>query len=168
MASRAFDLALTIKDFVAAWYDDVSNGLADDEALPARRFVTLGLPPVDCDEFCVAIEGVVPIAGDANVTVLPTDSDPVGFWMRAAVMGIWIFRCWPTLDDSGNPPPVDDEEAATQLIMDDFDRFERILGEAFAAGELPGCGGFAFVGTELVTPEGGFGGGVLRCQVSME
>lgn len=165
MASRAFDLAQNMRDAVAAWFDDPYHGLS----LPDRRLITIGLPAADCELFAVAVESIVPIGGAASLpSGLVDDRDEVAFYMRAMVVGLWVLRCAPILDDNGDPPTVDEEEAHADLVLGDHVQLELALDDALANGMLPGCGGFAFIGWESITAEGALGGGVLRVQVSME
>lgn len=161
--SRAGALALSCRDAIAAYYDDPVNGLV----LPERRLVVVGLPAVDCELLAVSLESVVPIAGSAALQqFVSDDQDPAR--MRAAIIGCWIFRCVPTLDDQGYPPAAADEEAAHLDVIDDEARMWAALLDGLAAGMLPGCGGLAFIGWESVTPEGALAGGCLRIQASME
>lgn len=164
MASRAFDLAGDLKDVIAAFYDDPTSGLS----LPERRLVTIGLPAADCELFAVAVESIVPITGTADATTIGSDRDEVAFYMRALVVGLWVLRCVPGLNDRGEIPTVAEEEDAAELILSDATNMELALTQGLDDGVLPGCGGFAFIGWESITAEGYLGGGVLRCQVSIE
>lgn len=159
---RAYTIAGNIVDAVVAHYDAVGV------PLPGRQLVTPGLPAYDCPMLAVHVERIYPHDGRVGVELQPQLEGEAAFYLRAMSVGLYLLRCVPTLDNQGNPPAADLEEAAAADILRDAVHLWRALSGAIDAGGLPGCGGVAWEGWETITPDGALGGGVLRCRIGLE
>lgn len=153
-ASRLYDLASSVLAAVEAFY-----ALAG-EPLPARRYVSPGLPAWDCDEGQVTAQVLrtFGIAGSiAQETVAPLDAT----FRRGAELAVEVVRCTPTLGDDGNPPTAAALEASAVTLLRDAQMMTNAVLDAQASGLLPGCGGVAIMGWSSVGPDGALLGGTL-------
>lgn len=119
--------------------------------LPARRYYTLGVPVVDCEQVVVSlIQMYVGSPGD-EATEPRRCNDP-----RSAVLNISVSRAVPIAQPNGSAPLADDIQDANQVMAYDawilmesikqFDTWDQV--------GYPGLGVIATVNAEQ--PEGGF------------
>lgn len=155
-------LARAILQHVGAYYT------TNNVPIPARQYVSPGLPAWDCEQVVVTVERQSPVAGDPTLEG-PTavQADPA-FHMRAATIAITVVRCVPVLGEQGELTSTDDEEDAAELILADAGHVWLAIVQALDDGDLPGCGAVAFVSWDGLGPEGGLAGGLLRILASLE
>lgn len=143
----------------------VASLTATDAGCPNRSYVSDGpLIAWDCEQVVVSVERVYGTDGDVSAEVV----DPVRcLVMRAAMIGVWVVRCAPTMDDDGNAPTAAAiHENAEVILADPMVVFDGLLA-AHRAGDLSAVGGLAFEQWEGVGPDGGLVGGVLRLRVDL-
>lgn len=138
--------------------------------LPDRRYVSPGLPAVDCEQVTVHVERTYSFEGDLAAEVLQPHLPRAGFAARGATIVIQIFRCAPKADTQGTKivlPDVADEEAAALSTYSDavFVINALLAGEKNA--DLPGCSGLAIENWNSLGPNGGFVGGETRVRVTL-
>lgn len=150
---RLYTLASSVLDVAVAALEASTAGC------PARRYVSDG-PAVawDCEQVTVSVEGTFGHGGDVSAETV----EPVRcLWMRGARLGIWVTRCCPTMDDDGNPPPVEDVEASAAAVLEDPQILADAVVAAYKAGELVEVPGLSLEQWQGIGPEGGLTGGVL-------
>lgn len=159
--NRLYGLARQVLDTVAAGLE------AANQPAPARQYVADGnLVAWDCEQLVVAVEQTLGHQGNVSAESL----DPgLAFAMapRAAVMGIWLVRCCPTVNDEGKPPAAERVDESAQLVLRDPQIMLETLWRAHAAGDLGDCQGLVFQRWQAVGPEGGLTGGVLRLSINL-
>lgn len=159
---RAYTIAGLVVDAIGDHYDTLSL------PLPERRLVVPGLPAYDCPMVAVHVERIFPHDGNLSGEAQPQLEGEAAYYLRAVALAVYVLRCVPALNNDGSVPAVELEETAAADILRDPVHLWRSVLEALEAGELPGCGGVAWLGWESLTPEGLLGGGVLRFLVSLE
>lgn len=153
---------LVAQQIVTSIEDGFTAGGVD---LPERRLVVPGLPAWDCELLAVQLERQFSHAGNIAAEVVEPTSAAAGFAMRGALFAITLLRCVPTVDDDGNPPPVDAEEDAAHKVLVDSQLMLNVLVVAVRAGDIAGCNSLAFVEWVSAGPDGGLGGGTLRVRI---
>lgn len=156
---RLYAIARQVLDLAGA-------ALATTEAgAPARQYVSDGpLVAWDCEQIVVTVENTYSHRGDVSVE----DTSPLDcLVMRAAVLGVWVVRCAPTLDDDGTPPDANEIDTNAAIVLADPMVLLDAIVDAYRAGLLLGCHGLAFQQWQGVGPEGGLTGGVLRLRVDL-
>jgi hypothetical protein len=129
--------------------------------LPERRLISLGQAPWDCELLNVWVVRDYPSAGGPeNAQFISVRSHP-GHFMRAAVLGVQVVRCYPASPDGTTPPPVADEELAAELVYGDAEACWRALLAASSAGTFSQPNGVVYEGWTALGPDGAMAGGVL-------
>jgi hypothetical protein len=152
---RLWECASKLLDTVANYYRE------KEEPLPARRFVSPGLPSWECEQVTAYVERTY--SGEA------LDTEGTGLVdclvMRHAVIVIEIARCAPMTDmtlDQPQIPTVGDEEESARAVLADPMLIVNAAVQAYRAGDLAGCRGLAIVDWEALGPESGLAGGRQR------
>ena len=115
-------VAADLLDSAIACYSD-----SGAPTIPDRQFLTHGnLPALDCPALAVTVTNLQARQSPPNrCTVEPR--------LR---LFVWVVRCYPTLDDNGNPPPSADETAAAKLLQHDLGTLWDGLTERWAKATL--------------------------------
>lgn len=163
--SRTYDVARTALDLlVADWPADPDVALP----LPARRYVNWGAVIWDCDQIVVSIERTFGHTGDVSAEQI--DVQPMTMAVRAVTLAIWIVRCVPDIDASGEqivlPTPAE-LEASAQVFAADTDQVLAILARRQRQHDFASCDGLGFENCLASGPEGGFAGGVTRLRAEI-
>lgn len=148
----------------------VDGYAAESVALPARQFVSPGLPAWDCDILAVQATRTFGHAGNVAAEIIDPQTPSAGHAMRGVALDVHLIRCVPTTHDDGtniSVPSVIEEEAAAEVILTDAQLLLNVLVAAQRAGDLPGCSGLAFEQWRNLGPSGGLGGGVLTVRVQV-
>jgi len=132
---------------------------------PARRYVSDGpMLAWDCEQVAVTAESTFGHQGNISAPVV----DPVQcLAMRGAVLGVWVVRCAPTMDDDGEPPAAAAINANAAVVLADPTVVFDALAAALRDGTWLGAHGLAFEEWTGIGPEGGLTGGVLRVRVDL-
>lgn len=163
--TRIWLLANAVKDAL------VDGFAAAGVDLPARRFVSPGLPAWDCELLAVQAERSFGYAGNLTTEQLDPMLGAAGHTMRAVVFALHLIRCVPVVDQAAETvlvPEVGDEEEAAETILTDAQVMLTALVAAQRAGDLPRCSGLALETWTNVGPQGGLGGGILRVRLGLE
>lgn len=120
-------VAAALRDGVTAQLDPV----------PDRAGVVPGAiawDACDCGQFAVALTATW--VSNSPPAELPGDrgEEPCGAAFLGATYAIQVARCAPTIDDAGNPPPVEAEEEAAELLA--ADAYAVRMGVRCALGPL--------------------------------
>jgi hypothetical protein len=134
---------------------------------PPRRGVIFGtLPALDCPMLAVTLVSVEARAG------VGTPSNRCTAVPRAR-LAVWVARCYPTMDDSGNPPSITAEEQASCLLDADLGvLWDGLIGR-WATGDLfpsfPGlaCEAVTFGVSAAQGPSGGLASWSLPVTVDL-
>ncbi len=137
--------------------------LANALPLPDRRLVSHGQSPWDCELLNVWVARDYPTDGGPEFESLMSIRPHPGHYFRAAVLGVQLVRCYPTLADDGSPPDADTEAQAAAELLADADQLWRALLEARDMGRFSQPNGVAYEGWTALGPDGGLAGGVLTC-----
>jgi hypothetical protein len=129
--------------------------------LPPRRLVSAGQSPWDCELVNVWVQRDYPTAGGPELSQFTSIRPHAGNFFRAAVLGVQVVRCYPTLDDMGNPPTPEAELEAAELVHLDADLVWEALLAASSIGTFSQRNGVAYEGWTSLGPDGGLAGGVL-------
>lgn len=129
--------------------------------LPDRRLVSAGQSPWDCELVNVWVQRDYPTAGGPEFATLLSIAAHPGHFFRAAVLGVQVVRCYPTMSDAGDPPDPTEETLAADLVHGDVDLVWQSLLAASAAGRFSQRNGVAYEGWTALGPDGGLAGGVL-------
>lgn len=142
---------------------DIAHGAITDP--PERHYVSDGpLVAWDCEQVVVTAETMTGHAGDVSVE----DQSPIGcLVMRAALLGVWVVRCAPTMDDDGDPPSAAAIDTNAAVMLQDPLMVANALVAAYRAGTLSHCHGISLQGWQGIGPEGGLTGGVLRLRIDL-
>ena len=130
-------------------------------ALPDRRLVSAGQSPWDCELVNVWVQRDYPTAGGPEFATQVSIGAHPGHFFRAAVLGVQVVRCYPTISDDGTPPSPTEETEAAELVHGDVDLCWQALLAANAAGTFSQRNGVAYEGWVALGPDGGLAGGVL-------
>ncbi len=130
-------------------------------ALPERRLVSAGQSPWDCELVNVWVQRDYPTAGGPESALFVSITAHPAHFFRAAVLGVQVVRCYPTVGDMGEPPDPAEETLAAELIHGDVDLLWRSLLAASSAGTFSQRNGVAYEGWVSLGPDGGLAGGVL-------
>lgn len=144
-AAHLANMLQTVLNRVINVYDSYSM------PLPSRRYYTLGVPVVDCEQVVVSlIQMYVGSPGD-EATEPRRCNDP-----RSAVLNISVSRAVPISQPNGSAPLADDIQDANQVMAYDawilIESVQQL--DAWDQGGYPGLGVIATVNAEQ--PEGGF------------
>lgn len=136
--------------------------------LPERRYVHLGNVAIDnCEALIIQVEA----AGNGSVVRRGEAFDnvqPGHVWRNVVDFSIWILRCVPVMDDSGNPPSVDAEDESSLELMTDMWTLWNGMRVKHAAKELfDNCTAIEFGDFLPYGPEGAFGGGRLQVTIAL-
>jgi hypothetical protein len=135
----------------------VARFAADPTAapLPERRLITIGTVAVDAPLLAVMYGGVASGSpGATSIQPFRTD-DP-----RAATFDVELWRSFPALDASGNPPTPEQEQAVAETLMQD----SWLLMESAYACDQMGVGVIATAGVNV--PQGEMAG--VSMQLSLQ
>ena len=132
---------------------------------PARRYVSDGpMLAWDCEQVAVTVESVYGHQGN----VASAQVDPVQcLRMSGAVLGVWVVRCAPTMDDDGTPPAAVTIDTNAAVVLGDPIVMLDALTAGLRSGAWLGAYGLAFEEWTGIGPEGGLTGGVLRVRVDL-
>lgn len=159
-ANRLFLFSRAALDaVVGGWPVDPADALP----LPDRRYVTFGVPVWDCEQFTVSASRTYSIEADAATEQLI--SGPM-FMSRAIVLDFTIIRCVPVQQGVQAPSPDEMEKNASDVLTD-AETLKDVLIDAQQQGRLAAQNGLAFDNWTALDPAGGFGGGALRCRMSL-
>lgn len=144
-AAHLANMLQTVLNRVINVYDSYSM------PLPSRRYYTLGVPVVDCEQVVVSlIQMYVGSPGD-EATEPRRCNDP-----RSAVLNISVSRAVPIAQPNGSAPLADDIQDANQVMAYDawilMESVQQL--DAWDQNAYPGLGVIATVNAEQ--PEGGF------------
>lgn len=131
-------------------------------ALPARRYVSDGLPAWDCSDGQVTVRVTRTFAHDGSLVGETIGQAAVG---RGAEFEVEIMRCAPMIQGKGEYPSVSAIEGSAQVVYTDAEEVFGALVDAQADGDLPGCGGVVFVGWATRGPQGGVVGGATTVRL---
>jgi hypothetical protein len=134
---------------------------AQGVALPARRLVSAGQSPWDCELVNVWVQRDYPTAGGPELAQFVSVRPHAGNFFRAGVLGVQVVRCYPTVDDSGQPPDPAEETLAAELVHNDADLVWQALLAASNTDAFSQRNGVAYEGWTVLGPDGGLAGGVL-------
>ncbi len=148
----------------------VNHWPAGATALPARRYVSVGDPAFDCEQFTVNVPMTLGLlGGDVGAEAVVAQGVDL-WWMRAIVCDLQIIRCVPTIDGEGMqvvlPTPLAMDDAASVILVD----AQAMLNAVIAAngdGELGSCHAIAFESWDAVPASGGYAGGTLRVRLGL-
>lgn len=159
-ADRAYAVARNVLDQVVAKF-----ALAPTlPKVPERKYVTIGIPALDCEQLVVSIDRIVGHQGNIGVE----DNNPVRcLTMRAVELSVWIVRCVSVVKDDGTPPEAAQLDAeAAEIAMDPIRVLDAILA-SYQAGDLGHLWGLAFLDWRAVAPQGGVAGGQQRLRIDL-
>lgn len=160
---RLYEVCAAALEGVADYYDEHGGDLK----LPARRFVSPGPPAWDCPLAAVYSAHVGAHSGELTAAATPQlEADPA-YFLRAGTLSFVIVRPMPVSDD-GSATDVDDEDLAARRLYADLGTTWDGLVATQAAGELPGCGGLAFLAWDVLEAQGGLVGSLLQVAVTLE
>jgi hypothetical protein len=148
-------LAVSALDAVVAHYAAIGV------ELPKRRLVSAGQSPWDCELVNVWVQRDYPTAGGPESALFVSVRAAAAHFFRAAVLGVQVVRCYPTVDDMGEPPDPAEETIAAELVHGDVDHLWAALLAASSAGTFSQRNGVAYEGWTALGPDGGLAGGVL-------
>lgn len=162
--SALYDLASGVLQAIVGGWPDEDHAAA----LPEQQYVANGDVQWDCAQLVVNVERVFPTQGD--VTVEQWWQTDAGLGPRGCVLGVWLIRCVPDIDATGQvikfPSAAAMDESAFDLLGDSTTVLELLL-QAQLEGELATCNGFSFENWTPVGPSGGLGGGVTRVRTQL-
>lgn len=93
--------------------------------LPDRVYVAPGVDlAFDCEQLTVHLSRIISNFPGQD-TPYPTITHKI--LRRSAEYFITLVRCVPTMNDSGDPPPVDQMNAASTVIMTDMNELRKAL-----------------------------------------
>jgi len=164
------DLYLLAQEYLAACVealDTIPTFAPGLGGAPARSFVSPGLPAFDCcDQLTVHVTGVTDSAtSPSNFTGRSAST------MKVNTVGLvaTATRCIPVISDSGNPPPVEEMEAAAEQIdADGWALWNHIYNLIRAEALFTLCGEVFWDGLRSINPQGGCGGFTLALRVELE
>lgn len=139
----------------------VAHYATEGVTLPDRQLVSAGQSPWDCDLLNVWVQRDYATAGGPEGASFSSIRSHPGNYFRAGVLGVQVVRCYPTMDDLGNPPDPDDETLAAELVHNDADLVWQALLAASNTDAFSQRNGVAYEGWTVLGPDGGLAGGVL-------
>lgn len=155
-ATDLWDSASSLLDFCSVALDQ-TPALA-----PARQFVSVGYPAIDCASLTVHAFPVTP--GPFAPQTNPGDTFRQGHpyvTLDMVTFTISIFRCWPSTAAGApvqNPTPAD-YDAASEIMYSDAWQLYNALREGMQKGLLGGPCKYQRVDqAQPVEPDGGFAG----------
>lgn len=135
-----------------------------DVDVPERRYVSIGLPALDCEQLVVSIDRIVGHEGNPG----SESNNPVRcLIMRAVELTVWLVRCVPTLDDDGNAPSAESIDDSSELIAGDPQAILTALLGAYRDGDVGSTWGVVFLDWRALTPQGGLAGGAQRLRYDL-
>lgn len=149
-----YDLAQATLDAVVAGWP------AEATPLPERQYISDGAMVWDgCEFLTVLVDATFGTEGDVSIETIIQMG--MGFTLRAALIGVGIFRCVPTVDDEGAAPDPSEIDSSAHVVLTDAIALFNVLAGAQQAGRIATCNGLAFERWSGQPPQGGMGGGVL-------
>lgn len=131
---------------------------------PARQYVAIGVPALDCEQVAVSIDRIIGHQGNPSTE----DTNPVRcLTMRAVELSIWVVRCAPVVLDDGSPPTVAALNASAQEMAGDPPTILQALLDAFRDGTLGSSWGVVFLDARAITPQGGLAGWQQRVRYDL-
>lgn len=159
--SRIFDLATEI---LAA----VQTGLATEGVeVPGRAYVSAGAPAFDlgpCDQLAVWLELADRDIGTSN-DINGFDEDNARWLMRVGRFVVTLNRCSAVLQENGEPPSVEEEQAAAQALYGDATSIVNAV--MVSPGIDAVCHGVSYAGLVVIGPSGGTVAAEVRFDVSL-
>lgn len=160
--SRIYDVAAGLLAAVVAEHGGT---------LPDRQFVSAGAPAWDCELLAVWVESTGGHDGNVVADVLQPQMAAAAHTMRYGTFVVELVRCTPAVPDTEGPtlgmPTEAQEDEAAQLLYGDAQRVLNALVRAERDGALGGCHGLAFMGWQVLGPQGGLVAGQLRVRVNL-
>lgn len=136
---------------------------ASGVGLPGRSYVTLGVPPGDCEQHVTAVERLFPHRGDVASETIAADCPT----SPGAVLTSEVLRCFPTVKTTGTqastPTDAQIEQASADLLVDAVLLWNAAIGYQHDVG----CKSVAIEAWEPIGPQGGYAGGRIRIRVSL-
>jgi hypothetical protein len=124
--------------------------------IPARRIITMGLPPYDCEQLTVSLIQMYYGLPGAQAQTPQRCDGPI-----TAVVAVQVLRAIPLGDMSGNPPKP--EDATNSVLAQVTDAWA--LMRSLAALDEFGLGVIADVVS--AEPQGGYDGPVLTLTMAV-
>lgn len=153
-----FDIAQKALDAVVNHWD------AGAEPLPDRQYISDGAMVWDgCEFLTVLFDASFGTSGDIGGGD-QYNVDVMSMAIRAAHLGVGLFRCVPTLSDDAEaspPTPAEIQDSANLILRDGVSVFNALV-IAKNAGELGFCNDIAFERYTSQVPQGGLGGGITQ------
>lgn len=110
--------------------------------LPARRYVTAGVPVWDCEQVTVRAVRRFPHEGDVLI------EQPSGEWalvQEGIAVEVEIVRGAPVQSETAEPPTVPELNTAGRVMYDDGDHVLAAIRGAIGTAALPGCAAMVWV-----------------------
>ena len=146
--------------------DTIPGFLAPLEGAPERAYVSPGEPALDCcDQLTVHAQTIT------EKPTLPavTGRDVIGGRINLVGFVVTIARCVPVPDEMGNPPAVEDLQAAADQVDADAWALWNHLYNLWRADQLfTLCGEVFWDGMRALTASGGCGGWVLSLRARLD
>ena len=155
-AGDLYGAAKVLLDFCVVALDELPAGA------PARRYVGVGYPAIDCETISCFVFPVLP--GPFAPQTEPGDpfkqAHPYPV-IDLVTYQVQVWRCWPTTDGKAvpKPPSADAINAATELIYSDAWQLWNAFREGLNQGLFGGPCTLARVDQiQPIQPDGGFAG----------
>lgn len=134
---------------------------------PTRQYVSVGLPPDDCDQLVVYTDPILIAATSPRSAVLD-EYQPRTPVMNLLGLVVRVIRCFPVADRAGNPPSVEMLAPVVERAYNDVWYLRNTLRARHRDGSL-------FQGRDMVihtltpvSPSGGAGGWELALTVRLD
>lgn len=161
-------------DLCAEYLSAAADALLDtpEGVAPDRQYVSLGIPPWDCEQLTVHAGGPAVVVADTlplQPSLVPLQRVRTQGFVNIVVMTATVIRCMPVTDDSGNPPDTDDlAAAALQTYSDLWAVWNHVKAEVRAGTLFAGeSREFGLDPVVPIGPEGGFGGWQIPVRVQL-
>lgn len=143
--------ARAISDFMQEILDRVVNVYESfNMPVPSRRYWTMGIPVVDCEQLVVSfVQAYIGSPGD-EANEPRRCRDP-----RSATVNVRVSREVPVVGANGRPPSAEDIEAFSEVVA--YDSWILLEGAANLDPWDAAGVGLGFIATvDVAAPEGGF------------
>jgi hypothetical protein len=158
-----YEYAEELLDVLAAAVGDTQAGAIE------RVYVAPGRPAHDCEQLTISLIGV----GEADTVVVSALA--LGKRHKTGRVNLLTFLvtvirdCVPTIDDNGNLPTSEDEQASASEVIEDVWAIWTYLYWAFRRGELLGgkCDDLVMDGAIAIETEGTLAGFEVEFRVNI-
>lgn len=131
----------------------VSHFASEGVDLPSRRYRTIGVPATDCEQVVVSVPSLFSgLPGSSNLGPLRPGVT------NAVELALYVIRCVPKLDDSGNPPDPGELETSAEELLTDAATLRDAVFAADKAGVFGNCNDVVLAECTAIGPEGGYAG----------